>query len=387
MNVLHLTISFSPGGRRRAIVTLADHLRKRSVRSFLGCLDELGCLPTEVAGVFDSYRVFGHRSAFDWTAIRQLGDYCQNVGIEIIHAHDAASQFMAALLRTLNPRYKLLMTFHRSLGSESATARDRARNAFANLFTAAVVTGSSERRQHYLSENFIQREKVIRIPFGIDTCCFSPDPAAAAAIRSDLGLSRDTFIVGAVGHFGQVKGLDAVVRGFQRLSVRSLPAPVAMVVVGSGTEAQEQSLRALAAAQPSAKIILAGFQSDVHRWMNAFDLFAHAPRLEAFGLVLVEAMASRLPVVATRIGGVPDIVRDGLTGILVSPDAPEQLADATQRLLCNPELREAMAAAGHRIAVTEYSAERYADRYLDVYQALLHGRRPWGIDQLNRIAS
>jgi L-malate glycosyltransferase len=293
---------------------------------------------------------------------------------------------MAALLRTLQPQYKLLMTFHRSLGFESATPRARGRNAIANLLTGAVVTGSSERRRHFLSENYVQREKVIRIPFGIDCARFYHDAAATAAIRCDLGLSSDTFVIGAVGHFGPEKGIDAVVDAFQRLSLRSLSRPVALVVLGTGTDAQRLLLQSLASSS-SARIILAGFQKDVHRWMSAFDLFVHAPRLEAFGLVLIEAMACRLPIVATRVGGVPDIVRHGQTGFLVSPGAPDQLADAMHSLIHDRELREEMARQAQCLALQEFSAERYADRYHNVYQALLHGRRPCGIDRVDRGAS
>ena len=383
MNVLQLTLSFHSGGRRRAITSLADQLRKRGVSCSLGCIDALGCNRDELECAFKSIELFCRRSAFDWRAVRHLSDFCQRSKIDIIHAHDAASQYLGALFRATKPRHKLLMTFHRSLGFESATIRDRGRNAFANLLTAAVVVGSTERRRHFLRENFIRRDKVIRIPFGTDTWRFRRDLTAAHSIRSGLGINGETIVIGAVGHFGPEKGIDVVIRGFQRLSIRELSQPVVLVVLGSGLESQERALRELAAEVPTARIVFAGFQSDVHSWMNAFDLFVHAPRLEAFGLVLLEAMASGLPVVATRVGGIPDIVWDGHTGLLVPVDSPDQLADAIQHLISEPKIRGEMAAAGEKRAVTEFTAERYADRYLELYESLLHGRRPLGVDQLN----
>src|SRR5262249_5495477 len=105
------------------------------------------------------------------------------------------------------------------------------------------------------------------------------------------------------------------------------------------------------------------------------------PRLEAFGLVLPEAMASGLPVVATRVGGIPDIVRDGETGLLVPPDSPGQLAEALARLVRARDLRERMAERARQIVVLEYDAELCARRHCRLYEDVLAGRQPQGVDQ------
>jgi glycosyltransferase involved in cell wall biosynthesis len=262
----------------------------------------------------------------------------------------------------------MLMTFHRSLNFESATLRDRIRNAFANSLSGTIVT-------------FVRRRNVIRIPFGINMDRFWPDPVAGAAVRRSLGLSDETFVIGAAGHFGPEKGIDIVVRGFLELIARPLPVPVALVVFGSGTAERREMLTALARSAPSAPILFPGFHRDVHQWFRAFDLFVHAPRLEAFGLVLVEAMATQLPIIATRVGGVPDIVRNGETGLLVPPEAPGELANAMMRLMGDPGLRQSMAERARVVALEEYNADRFAQRYLRVYQALLRGQVPTGVDQ------
>jgi glycosyltransferase involved in cell wall biosynthesis len=381
MNVLHLTLTFQRSGRRNAILTLIKYLRSEHVRFDLGCLEELGCSPQELQDVIGAAEVFPRRSVFDLRAIRRLDHFCRRRQIDLIHAHDGASQYLAALARLRMPRCRMLMTFHRSLNFESATLRDRLRNAFANSMSDVIVTGSRERQQHFLSTNFVRRRKVIRIPFGIDMERFRPDPLAGAAVRKALDLSQETFVIGAVGHFGPEKGIDVVVRGFQKLVAGPLPVPVVLVVFGSGTHEQQERLQALARSMPSARILFAGFHNDIHRWLRAFDLFVHAPRLEAFGLALVEAMATQLPLIATRVGGIPDIVREGETGLLVSPEAPEELAAAMARLISDPCLRRSLAEQARQAAVEQFNAERFAQRYLRVYQALLDGQAPKGVDQ------
>jgi glycosyltransferase involved in cell wall biosynthesis len=137
----------------------------------------------------------------------------------------------------------------------------------------------------------------------------------------------------------------------------------------------------LAESVPANRIVFAGRRADIERWFAAMDVFVHAPRLEAFGLVVAEAMATGLPVVATRVGGVPDMVREDVNGLLVDSEQPNRLADAMERLLLDGELRERYGGAGRRIAESEYSAELYARRHLQLYEDVVAGRRPRGADE------
>ncbi len=110
--------------------------------------------------------------------------------------------------------------------------------------------------------------------------------------------------------------------------------------------------------------------------MAGFDILVHAPRTEAFGLVLAEAAATGLPVVATSIGGVPDIVRDGETGLLARSEDTSSLAQAVSRLLGEPGLRESLGARAREIAVAEYSLEVFGRRHAELYTDVRAGRLP-----------
>jgi glycosyltransferase involved in cell wall biosynthesis len=381
MRVLHLTLSFAPGGRRRAITTLVEHLRPLGCSADLGCLDQLGCAEGELADLFGSVTVLARRSVTDWKALRKLIAICDKQEVQIIHAHDASSQFTGALVRLWRPYLRVLMTFHRSLGHESARLRDRLRNAFATAQSGAVVTGSRERRQHYLHENYVPARKVVRIPFGIDTERYCPDPKAGMLLRHELGLPAHATVLGAVGHFGHEKGIDLVLQGFAALTRRPLPGPVALIVAGDGTPQQRAKIHALAQAIPRARVILAGFRLDIEKWFQAFDIFVHAPRLEAYGLVLAEASSTGVPVIATNVGGIPDLVREGCNGMLVPPEAPEFLADALERLILDDGLRQLLSMQARQLALAEFGAELQAQRHLRLYQDLVSGRPPVGVDE------
>jgi L-malate glycosyltransferase len=376
MRVLQLTLSLEPGGRREAIRTLVARHRLLGVDSFAGCLDRLGCEAKLVQQEFSGHVDLARRRIADFPAIRRLTRFCHEQKIDVIHAHDAASQLYAALARLRLPHLKILMTFHRSLGFESARARDRLRNAMTGLACHAIVVGSVERREHYLAENHVPRSKVIRIPFGIDTERFFPDIDARVQLRKEMGWSDSTLVMGAVGHFRSEKGIDVVVRGFQQLVHQMPRLDCRLVVVGDGTASDRQRIESLRQeVSDPGRIHLVGFRRDIPRWFNAMDVFVHAPRQEAFGLVVAEAMATGLPVVATRTGGVPDMVRDMQTGLLVPVEQPMALAEGLARLTADSACRRRLAAEARRVACAEYRDELYAERYLALYHHLVGGRR------------
>jgi glycosyltransferase involved in cell wall biosynthesis len=383
VRVLHLTLSFAPGGRRQAITTLLRHLPRASVGCELACLDRAGCPLEELMELSPSAMVIGRRGLLDLRAANRLLWHCRRNNIDLIHAHDAASQFAGMCVRLARPRTRLVMTFHRSLGFESARRRDRARNAIATAACGAIIAGSRERRSHFLAENYVSPRKVVRIPFGIDTERFQPCLETRNAIRAELGFGPADVVLGAVGHFGPEKGIDLVLQGFNELLARRRDRQsdcVSLVICGRGTAEQEQQMRTLVRAGHARLVRFAGFQTEIWRWLQAFDLLVHAPREEAFGLVLIEAMAAGLPVVATRVGGIPDIVRTGQTGLLVPPDNPRELASALESLTDNGDLRRSMSIAARSTAVSEYDSEIYARRHVRLYEAVLAGRQPLGAD-------
>lgn len=371
MKVLHVTLSFSRGGRRNAITSLVRGLRGLGVEGGLCCLNELGCLPEEITALGIHVEVLRRNSLLDWAALGKFRRVCSEMEFDVVHTHDAASQFTAALALLGMPHIPLLMTFHRSISMESATLADRLRNSLASSQCGAIVTGSLERREHFLSQNLVSPRKVVRIPFGIDLARFEPDPQSREAVRRELGFGTEVTLIGSIGHFGPEKGIDLAIRAFQALQTRSLREQVGLVIFGEGSHRAE--LERLAGDQ---RICFAGFRSDIDRYMQGLDVLLHAPRQEAFGLVVIEAMATGLPVVASRVGGIPELVREGSTGFLAQPENPESFAQALELLVNNRSLRNRMAQEAHRIASAEYGSDLFARRHRDLYESLLARRSP-----------
>ena len=368
MNVLHLTLSYSNGGRREAISSLAEGLNGLGVGNHLGCLEDFGCEQESRAMYAGSFNL-ARKGLFDLGALRRLGTYCREHAIDVVHAHDAASEATAALAMPWHGP-ALLMTFHRSRGIETARFRDRVRNALVGLRVGAVVTASEERRGHYIQRNYGAMGKVSCIPLGIDLARFAPDPELRARTRRRRGVGEGTLLVGTVGHFGVDKGVDLAISAFQAFMRRRPGRDARMVVLGGGSDADAQALRALVEPDLADRIVFAGFQPDPETWFPGFDVLLHGARREAFGLVLAEAQACGVPVVAARVGGIPEVVADRQTGCLAPAATADLLAEALEELVADEGMRVAYANRAIEHAHRQFCRRRYAEDYLLAYQCL-----------------
>ncbi|MGA7296273.1 MAG: glycosyltransferase family 4 protein [Rhodanobacteraceae bacterium] len=373
MKVLHVTLSLRPGGRREAILSLARGLAALGVDSHLCCIEEMGT-DRQITGLAGSI-CLERKGLLDHVAMRRLRTYCREHGIDLLHSHDAASQFICTLaMPFFGP--PLLMSFHRSLDFESARVRDRIRNALAGLRTRAIVTASQARQRHYQKRNLVADDKVVCIPLGIDTRRFAPNAEQRARHRSALGVTASGRLIGVAGHFGREKGVDIAIEVFQRMLRKHPHLDAHMVILGRGDASRTQFIHDCIDPALSPQIHLAGFQRHPEHWYAACDLFLHAARREAFGLVLVEAMGCGLPVLAAAAGGMLDIVTDGTTGRLVAPGDIDAMAEALAEMLLDEPALAAMSLAARQRVQGEYTEALTARRFHALYQRVTGDQNP-----------
>jgi sugar transferase (PEP-CTERM/EpsH1 system associated) len=207
-------------------------------------------------------------------------------------------------------------------------------------------------------------ERIRQLYSGVDVHRFCPEPGAAAA--------RDQVVIGTVGRLDPVKNQAALVGALRRIHDRD-PARAGhlnLIIVGDGPQrvALEDCVRA---AGLQGQVSLVGARQDVPALMRRMDVFALPSTNEGISNTVLEAMASGLPVVATRVGGNPELVVDGVTGALVAPGDEAALAEALARYAGDPGLRRAHGAAARTRAVEEFSIEAMMKRYSDLYDEVL----------------
>jgi glycosyltransferase involved in cell wall biosynthesis len=186
-------------------------------------------------------------------------------------------------------------------------------------------------------------------------------------LRDALGLKESDFVAGAVGRvYDNIKRFSDLISAIALLKLDN----VKLILVGSGPDVDKLKNQALNLGLGN-QFISVGYKENPHPYYSLMDLFCITSAHEGFGLVAAEAMLHKLPVIATRVGGLQDIVIDQETGFLVPPYAPGQIAKKLKILIDNPELRKSMGGKGYKRAMSNYTADRYCQEVENLYIQLL----------------
>ena len=231
----------------------------------------------------------------------------------------------------------------------------------------AVIVVSDAVRAAMARVDPVLARRAERIHNGVDLAPFAAVAGGRAAARVALGLGSDDFVVGAVARFDPRKGLDLLIEAvaIARARVPSLR----LLLVGDGPERPRLEAR-VAALELASRVRFAGEQADVRPFLAALDLFAAPSRTEGQGVAMIEALAAGLPVVGSRVGGIPEVVTDPGCGVLVEPESAAALAATIAHLANAPPVLAAMAAEASRRA-SRFSLGESCARLAAVYHRLL----------------
>jgi glycosyltransferase involved in cell wall biosynthesis len=235
--------------------------------------------------------------------------------------------------------------------------------------TDALVAVSPEVRDELVAMGVAPASKfrVIRLGIALDARV-PADDAARAETRRVMGIPDGRFLVGWIGRMTGVKRTDVVLHGFRALREDGVDAVLCMVGDGPDRESVEQLADELGIVRDC---LFTGYQEEVGPFFAAFDVFVLPSGNEGTPVTAIEALAAGCPVVATRVGGVPDVVTDGEDGFLVSPAAVDELAARLAELARDPDLRARMGASGRERMRTRYAVDRLIDDTDRLYRELL----------------
>lgn len=242
------------------------------------------------------------------------------------------------------------------------TARSAARHAagvLARRRAARIVAVSAAARDAYVGRRWAPASRVTVVHNGVRA---APAAGAGRAVRAELGIGADELVVTMISALRPGKGHEEAIAAMGTLAGHD--PPVRLVIVGDGV--RRESLAA--AAEPLGdRVILTGWRPDAFAMLDAADVLLHPSHFDAFPTTLLEALAAGTPILATRVGGIPEIVEDGRSGVLV--DDPARLAEPLAALLDEPARRARLAAAGRERFAVHFAAEPWVRRMWDVYAA------------------
>jgi glycosyltransferase involved in cell wall biosynthesis len=221
----------------------------------------------------------------------------------------------------------------------------------------------------------MDRDRVVVIRNGVDLTQFQPRPRRGW-LRRELHVDESAMLIATIGQIGLRKGQDVLAMAAPEIIDRVSTAHFLMIGERTSTKLEsvqfEQSIhQSFADTGLSRHLHLLGYRDDVSRLLSEVDLIVHPANQEPFGRVLLEAAASGVPVVATRVGGTEEIVVDGVTGILVPPRNPAELAKAVIHLLNDPLRRQTMSDAANAHAVRNFEITRCAQQLSEDWQRMI----------------
>ena len=365
MKVLHLHKLTGVSGSEGHLLALLPALRERGVDArFLG-LDVPGSDAPRFYEALDELGV-PHRSVRCGPDVspRLARDVLRSVRAErpdLVHTHLVHADVYGGLAGRLL-RIPLVSTRHNDdrylLGPFRYVDR-----AFARPARRLIAISDAVRR--FLEQAGHDPRKLVTIRYGLDELPSAPsEPTPAAA-----GIPVDAPLALAVGRLIAQKDHATLLRAFARV-LPQLPA-ARLAILGGGP--LETETRRLAAELGVADAVVMPGRTDIRDWLERADVFVHTSRWEGFGIVLLEAMLAGLPVVATRVSAVPEVVVDGETGILVDAGDVSGVAQALGGLLTDRPRASALGEAGRRRAREEFSVARMAERTQALYDEVLSG--------------
>ena len=325
----------------------------------------------ELAGV----RVIGLRRSGrvevgEW---RRLVGYMRSERIDVLHTHMLGSNFWGAVLSPVAGVPVFVAQEHGWSFEGTGWRRWVDRHVIARR-ADAFVTVSREDERRMIEVEKIPADKLRFIPSGIPT----PAPPSGADVRSELGIDADAPVVGVVAGLRPPKALEVFIRAVDELR-RKHPKLRALVIGPPHTNFVEEEKHLLELTRELSlgdTLIFTGQRRDVADALAAMDVAVLSSDHEGSPLSIMEYMEAARPVVATNVGGIPDLVVDGVTGILVPPRDPTALAAAISGLLDDPDLRRRLGEAGRARRRSEFDISNTARRVEGLYEELYALKRP-----------
>lgn len=360
--VCQLVHTLNVGGAEILAERFSRHLGGPD-RVFFACLDAEGSMAPRLAA--EGYQIHSLRRTPGWDVgcLRRLASLWSHEKVEWVHAHQYTPFFYASLSRLFGPRVPILFTEHgrffpdyphrKRMWLNPHLARERDR---------LVAVGECVKRALVDYEGF-PAERIEVVYNGVDLDRYRAADEIRPRARQDLGLSDDDFAIVMVARLDPIK--DHATALAAMAAVRSRCPHAKLLIAGDGPEraAIERRREELGL---SAHVRLLGQRSDVDRLLAAADLFLLCSVSEGIPLTVIEAMGSARPVLATRVGGLAEVVISGQSGWLVEPSNSGALADAIVTLASDPTLRLRLANAGQARAHERFTERQMIERYLEI---------------------
>ena len=347
--ILHVIDSFDLGGAQEALVNLVACTDRARFEPEVATMHGRGVYWEKVRALgVPVHSLSPHKFAplYIWNLLRLLltGKF------DIVHCHLIASNLVAKPLAAL---VGVPVRFNHDQANDEYRHRDRLRLAldkFANRFSTHICAVSASIVEYLVKHEGVARDRISLVHNAIDLRRFTPAPERRAELRREWQLPPDASVIAGIGRLNYQKNFPLFLEVAAEIA-HSHPRAI-FVIAGTGPE--DRSLRERA----GANVRFLGYVADTARLYDAVDMLLMPSRFEGLPMAMLEAMAMRVPVVASRLDGIAEVIVDGTDGLLATPSAKDEFVAHLRTLLDDPKRAAALAASAFEKVARDFSAER-----------------------------
>lgn len=369
IKILHIQETIGSGGVERRRLSLAKHLDKNIFEQKFVCTIAAGNIPEEIrAQGFEVIPIGRLKSPFDWKQHKKVQKIIEDYQPDIIHGAVFEGVTLAAVNGWLK-KIPVIVLEETSDPQNRSWKGNMLMKVFSRLADKVIGVSEGVTQEYLIGKLGISDKKAIAINNGV-ALPRKVSILELEKVKKEFGISENDFVIGSVGRMLQDshKRFSDLIKAFAEFSKGKKNAKLLLVGDGPEKEGYQKLAKDL---EVSDKVVFAGYQSDVSLFYQMMDVFALVSAREAFGLVLAEAMLNKLPVIATRVGGMKYIVDNGKTGFMVEPKNVKEISEKLEILFESKELRVEMSEAGFQKAMINYTESNYIQNISTLYNSFI----------------
>jgi len=372
MKILHVIDSGGFYGAEVMLVNLVEEQLRQGFEPVIASIGDPGikekALEIEARKRWLPVKIFRMRPGLNLRGAKRLLQFCDNEGFDLIHSHGYKCNVLLGPLPRFFRKKPMLSTVH---GWTSTSGFTKMRvyewlDAFSLRFVDGVVL---------VNKGMLQNPKIARLNpkklFTVDNgiSITPPDTADFEALDSDIvKFSQDGFIVGSIGRYSTEKGFDVLLKAFRLLLDKVDNAKLLILGEGGQRSQYEEIITKL---NLTNYVMLTGYRPDAWRYLALMQVYVISSLTEGLPITLLEAMRGKVPVVATKVGGIPDVLQNGKGGTLVNSANSRDLAAAISATYTDPELAEKKVDYSFKRFNANYSSKAMSEKYCDIYASIL----------------
>jgi len=363
LKVLHLLQGLNIGGLEKVVISLVKRVDKERYTPSLCCFDNLGPLVSSIPkGI--KVHLLQRKQGIDYWYPLKLARLLKSEGIQILHLHNSTAFFYGTIAGKIARIPAIIYTEHAR--DSLPDVRIRITEKVLSYFIDKAVVVADYLKHNLIKYQWFNPLKITVIPNGVDEEEFKDLPEGER-VKRELGLSPDQKVIGMIARLDPIKNHWCLLRAMQRIAREF--QNVVLLIVGDGP-LKEELISMIRDYGLQGRVFLLGARDDIPRILTAIDIFVICSKSEGLPMTLIEAMASGKAIVASRIGGIPEIIKNKINGILVSSGNPEELAESISSLINKPELMEELGLVAKKTFCSRFTLQSMVQSYEDIYMKI-----------------